>query len=301
MGDRDGPTGHDELAALLDGRLQAVGERAFEGRDAGRLDDADRLVPSQADGQVQFRQGHELPLRGGVELLAQLGPLHLGPKDGLALDDALALKFPGVLELLLGATDGVLGGPPQGLGPQDAVIGDGHLIGDRLEGAIGLELGDVDGELRLLETTQPTAEVEEQPLDFELRQLVARPDVEADRHGSRERIEVESRGGTLPEPDRFAPHSEGEATHIVIAGDGGQERRERDLLLASGLGNALELGAEPRLRAERQMDSLGEGQRFAGRGDGVEGGLVGFSRGGDRGRRRPVTIPPGWRPFDGWW
>ena len=129
-----------------------------------------------------------------MELLAQLGPLHFGSKDGLALDDALALKFPGVLELLLGAADGVLGGPPQGLGPQDAVIGDGHLIGDRLEGTIGLELGDVDGELRLLETTQPTAEVGDEPLDFELGELVAGPDVEADREDARGRQERETGG-----------------------------------------------------------------------------------------------------------
>ena len=38
---------------------------------------------------------------------------------------------------------------------------------------------------RLLVTAQPAAEVEEQPLDLELGQLEGRPEVEADRHGSK--------------------------------------------------------------------------------------------------------------------
>ena len=101
--------------------------------------------------------------------------------------------------------------------------------------------------------------------------------------------------------DRDAPGVDLISAHAPGHPGGRQEGRSHDLLAASRLRDALELGAEPRLRAERQLDRLGEGQRFAGRGDGVEGGLVGISRGGDRGRRRPVTIPPGWRPFDGWW
>ena len=45
----------------------------------------------------------------------------------------------------------------------------------------------------LLVEAQPTAEVEEQPLDLELGQLEGRPEVEADGHGSEAGQEVESR------------------------------------------------------------------------------------------------------------
>ena len=170
----------------------------------------------EPDRQVQPRQGHELRLGGGVELLADLRPLDLGPQDDLALDDALALALASVRELLLGAAEGVLGGPPQGLAPEDVVVGDRDLVGHRLVGAIGLEPSDVVGQSCLLVTAQPTAEVEEQPLNFELGQLEGRPEVEADGHGSEAGQEVESREA-LPQSDRFAPHSEAEPTHVVIA------------------------------------------------------------------------------------
>ena len=83
---------HDgKLASFPDRRLQAIGERSGQRRDLRRLGDADRLIAFQPDGQVQPRQGHELRLGGGVELLEGLRPLNLGPQDSLALDDALAL------------------------------------------------------------------------------------------------------------------------------------------------------------------------------------------------------------------
>ena len=169
-----------EFTPVLDRGLQAIGERETERRNLGRLDDADRLVALQSDRQVQLGQGHELRLGDGVELLAGLGPEHLGSQDGFALDDALALQLAGVLELLLGAATGILGRPPEGLAPQDAVIRHGDFVGDRLEGAVGLELGDVEGELRLLEASQAAAEVADQPLHLELGQLVAGRDAQAD-------------------------------------------------------------------------------------------------------------------------
>ena len=136
-----------EFASLLDGRLQAIGERGGQGRDVGRLDNAKRLIALEPDRQVQPRQGHELCLGGGVELLTVLGGLHLGSQDDLALDDALALALAGIRELLLGATEGVLGRSPQGLAPEDVVVGDCDLVGHRLVGALRLEPGDVDDSL----------------------------------------------------------------------------------------------------------------------------------------------------------
>src|SRR5207244_151077 len=100
----------------------------------------------------------------------------------------------------------------------------------------------------------PTAEVEEQPLNFELGQLEACPEVEAEGHGSEARYEVESR--ELPQANRLPAHAEAINSRIVIRRNGGQECRGRDLLLPSGLSDALELGTQPRLRAIRQVDCL---------------------------------------------
>ena len=58
-----------------------------------RLDDANGLVRFETHGQAQCRQGHELRLGGGVELLTGLRPLDLGAQDDLALDHAFALEF----------------------------------------------------------------------------------------------------------------------------------------------------------------------------------------------------------------
>src|SRR5262249_23476302 len=145
-------------------------------------------------------------------------PLDFGPQDDLAQDDALALALACVVQLLLGATEGVLGGPPQGFGPEDGVIRNRDFVGHRLEGATRLELGDVAGQPRLLVPSQPTAEVEEQPLNLQLGQLEGRPDVKAKRHRPQAGYEVESRE-TLPDPDRFARHPEGEHTRIVTGSD----------------------------------------------------------------------------------
>ena len=109
-------------------------------RDLRWLGDADRLIAFQPDGQVQSRQGHELGLGGGVELLAHLRLLNLGSQDGFALDDALALALASVREFLVGAAKSVLCGPPQRLAPEDVVVCDRDLVGHRLVGAIGLEL-----------------------------------------------------------------------------------------------------------------------------------------------------------------
>ena len=46
-------------------------------------------------------------------------------------------------------------------------------------------------------------------------------------------------------------------SRIIIRGDDGQERRERDLLLPSGLSDALELGTQPRLIPEGQVIASG--------------------------------------------
>ena len=127
-----------------------------------------------------------------MERLAELGGLHLGPQDELALDDALALAFAGIRQLLLGATEGILGRPPQGLAPEDVVVGDRDLVGHRLVGSLRLEPGDVGRQLCLLVEAQPTAEVEEQPLDLELGQLEGRPEVEAEGDGPDAGQEVES-------------------------------------------------------------------------------------------------------------
>ena len=163
--------------------------------------------------------------------LADLRQLHLGPQDNLTLDNALALALASVREFLVGATEGVLGGPPQRLAPEDVVVRDRDLVGHRLVGAIGLELSDVVGQSCLLVAAQPAAEVQEQPLNLELGQLESRPDVEADRQGSQTGEEGESRQ-TLAQPDRFAADSKAKPTHVVIRRDHGQERREHDLLLA---------------------------------------------------------------------
>ena len=69
---------------------------------------------------------------------------------------------------------------------------------------------------------QPTAKVEEQPLDLELGQFKRRPEVEADRHGSKAGYEVESQ--RLSNLDGYASRSKGKTTDVVIAGDDGQER-----------------------------------------------------------------------------
>ena len=92
-----------------------------------------------------------------------------------------------------------------------------------MERAVGLELRDVARQSRLLMHAQATAEVEEQPLDLEFGQFKGRPNVEADGYGSKAGCEVESRQ-TLAEWDGLASHSEGETTHVVVAGDDGQER-----------------------------------------------------------------------------
>ena len=75
-----------------------------------------------------------------MKLLKVLRPLHLGPQDDLALDHALALVFASILELLIGAAERILGGPPQGLAPEDVVVCDCDLIGHRLVRAFGLKL-----------------------------------------------------------------------------------------------------------------------------------------------------------------
>ena len=250
----------------------------------------------QPDGQVQLRQGHELRLRGGVELLKVLRPLDLGPQDDLALDDALALALASVRELLLGAAESILGGPPQGLAPEDIVVGDRDLVGHRLEGAIGLEPGDVACQSRLLVPAQPTAEVEEQPLDVALNQIEGRLDVRADQH----RSDAGYEGRKSLDLDRKTLRPEPESTPVEAEAGGGEEGRERDLLEPSGLIDGLELGTQPRLRAERHIDRLRDRQRLAAGGDGLERGLVGIAR-KRRGGRRMVRIPPLWRLHDSGW
>ena len=150
-----------EFAALLDCRLQAIGKRGGEGWDLGRLDNAKRVIALEPDRQVQPRQGHEFRLGGGVELLTVLGGLHLGSQDDLALDDTLALAITGIRQLLLGATERVLGRSPEGLAPEDVVISHCDLVGHRLVGALCLEPGDVRRQLGLLVDAQAAAEVEE--------------------------------------------------------------------------------------------------------------------------------------------
>ena len=101
--------------------------------------------------------------------------------------------------------------------------------------------------------------------------------------------------------DRLAPHSEAESPCIVIRRDGRQEHRERDLALPLGLGDAFDLGTQPWLRAERQIDRLGERQWLAARGDRVERGLVGVTRKRRRWRWRRSRIRATWGAFDRRW
>src|SRR5208283_850719 len=227
-------------------------------------------------------------------LLKVLRPLDLGPQDGFALDNALALALASVRELLLGAAESILGGPQQGLAPEDTVVGDRDVVGHRLEGAIGLEPGDVACQSRLLIPAQPTAEVEEQPLDVALNQIEGRLDVRADQHRSDAGYEGRK------SRDRKTLHPEPESTPVEAEVGGGEEGRERDLLEPSGLIDGLELGTQPRLSAERHIDRLRDRQRLAAGGDGLERGLVGIAR-QRRGGRRMVRIPPLWRLHDSGW
>ncbi len=144
-------------------------------------------------------------------------------------------------------------------------------------GSLRLETSDVTCQSCLLVEAEPTAEVEEQPLDLELGQLEGRPQVEAEGDGPDAGQEIES-GETFRQLDGLAPHPEPESPRIETAGDDGQERRERDLLLPLGLGDALELSAQSRLSVERQIDRLRECQWLAAGGDRIEGGLVGITR-----------------------
>ena len=71
--------------------------------------------------------------------LKRLGTLDISPKDHFALNDALPLHFACISELFLGAAEGILCGAPQGLGPQNVVVGDRDLIGNGLVGAGSLQ------------------------------------------------------------------------------------------------------------------------------------------------------------------
>jgi len=231
-----------------------------------------------------------------VELLKVLRPLDLGPQDGLALDNAFALEIASVAKLFIGAAERILGGPQQGLALEDAVVGDRDVVGHRLEGAIGLEPGDVACQSRLLVPAQPAAEVEEQPLDVALNQIEGRLDVRADQH----RSDAGYEGRKTPDLGRKTLRPKPESTPVEAEAGGGEEGRERDLLEPSGLIDVLELGTQPRLSAERHIDRLRDRQRLAAGGDGLERGLVGIAW-KRRGGRRMVRIRPLWRLYDSGW
>ncbi len=138
------------------------------------------MVTFETDSEIKRRKSNELGLSRGVMSLKRLGTLDLGPKDHFALDDALPLQFARVSELFLGAAEGILCGAPQGLGPQNMVVGDRDLIGHGLVGAVGLQPRDFSRQARLLVPAETAPEVEEQPLDLQLRELKIRPNVESE-------------------------------------------------------------------------------------------------------------------------
>src|SRR5208337_828893 len=181
---------------------------------------------------------------------------------------------------------------------EDAVVGNRDLVGHRLEGAIGLEPGDVTRQSRLLVPAQPTAEVEEQPLDVALNQIEGRLEVRLDQNRLGAGHHVRSRERRDLERKTMRP--EVESTPVEAETGGGEKGRERDLLEPSGLIDGLELGTQPRLRAERHIDLLRDRQRLAAGGDGLERGLVGITR-KRRGGRRMVRIRPLWRLYDSGW
>ena len=91
-----------------------------------------------------------------------------------------------------------------------------------------------------------------------------------------------------------------ESTPIETEPGSGEEGRERDLLEPAGLSDGLELGTQPRLRAERHIDRLRDRQRLAAGRNGLKRGLVGIARKRSGGRRM-VRIPPLWRLHDSGW
>src|SRR5208337_3942044 len=181
---------------------------------------------------------------------------------------------------------------------EDAVVGNRDLVGHRLEGAIGLEPGDVACQSRLLVPAQPTAKAEEQPLDVALNQIEGRLEVRLDQNRLGAGHHVRSRERRDLERKTMRP--EVESTPVEAEPGSGEKGRERDLLQPAGLSDGLELGTQPRLRAEGHINRLRDRQRLAAGGNGLECGLVGIARKRGGGRNM-VRIPPLWRLHDCGW
>ena len=137
---------------------------------------------------------------------------------------------------------------------QDVVVSDRDLVGHRLVGALRLESGDVARKSCLLVEAQPTAEVEEQPLDLQLGQLEGRPEVQADGHGSDARQEVESREPLLRAGSGSPPLRGQTPPRRNCPRQSAGTSRTRSVA-PPGLGDALELGTQTGLKAERQSRS----------------------------------------------
>src|SRR5271166_3820414 len=91
-----------------------------------------------------------------------------------------------------------------------------------------------------------------------------------------------------------------ESTPVEVEPSSGEEGGERDLLEPSGLSDGLELGTQPRLKAERRINRLRDRQRLAAGRDGLERGLVGIARKSSGGQRIVRVSPLGSLHDCGW-
>ena len=256
LGHLHGLAGHLELATAADGRLQTVGQAQREGRDVGRVHDAGGGADVEADGQVEGRDGDGLRLLGEIESPLGLGQRDLGAQDLLALDDASLGQLPGHVQVVLRAADGLRGDAVQRPGPQHLVVGHRHVVGDRLVGTLGLELGDVHGEAGLVVTAQTPPEVADEPLEFQLGHLEAGLAVQAD--GNRAKEGKDGEVGRIRDPRDREPDPARlnvVAPRQVAAGHGRQKSREGDVLPPLGLLDALQGRPQPGLEPERHGDA----------------------------------------------
>ena len=103
-----------------------------------------------------------------------LGQRDLGAQDLFLLDDPFLGQLSGHVQVVLAATDGLRGDAVQRSGAKQLVIRDRNLVGDRLVGSLGLESGDIDGDVRLAVKAESPSEVADQPLEPQLGQFVTR-------------------------------------------------------------------------------------------------------------------------------
>jgi hypothetical protein len=102
-----------ELAAVADGRTQAIGQLLGERRRLGRIHDARDGADVEADSEVEGRYRDSLLFLGNIENPLCLGQGDLGTQDLLALDDAAASQLLGHSQIVLAATDGFAGNAAQ--------------------------------------------------------------------------------------------------------------------------------------------------------------------------------------------